>query len=224
MTRLYIVRHCEAEGNILRYFQGHTDGQVSEKGKEQCDLLAERFRDIPIEAVYSSPLSRAVFTAEAVNRYHGLPIERRDNLLEINGGHWEKRKWADLPKLYPEEADAWANRPWDFAPKDGEPMRAVYERIWQAVLEIAREQEGHTAAVVAHGGVIRNLLTRVKFGRIEEMNRQGWCDNTAVTILDFDEAFRPTLVAENDTAHLTHGMSTLAGQSWWKGENFSKFE
>ncbi len=45
-----------------------------------------------------------------------------------------------------------------------------------------------------------------------------------MTILYFDEAFQTVLVEENDTAHLTHGMSTLAGQSWWRGENFSKFE
>ena len=89
MTTLYLVRHCEAEGNTARVFQGSIDRDISPNGQKQLDRLAERFRDVPLAAVYSSPLLRAYKTAQAVNRYHGLPIVTDDRLKEINGGVWE---------------------------------------------------------------------------------------------------------------------------------------
>lgn len=74
LTTIYLVRHCEAMGNINRIFQGHTDEEISDNGRLQLEKLAERFRDIHLDALYSSPLKRAYRTAEAVNRYHQLPI------------------------------------------------------------------------------------------------------------------------------------------------------
>ena len=62
---LYIVRHCEAAGNKERFFQGQHDGGISELGEIQLSFLAERFREINIDAIYSSPLTRARMTAEA---------------------------------------------------------------------------------------------------------------------------------------------------------------
>ena len=85
-TRLILVRHCEAEGNFRRLFQGSTDAPVSEKGRVQLDLLSVRCRNMAIDRIYTSPLRRARETAEAVNRYHHLPVEVRDGLREIDGG------------------------------------------------------------------------------------------------------------------------------------------
>ena len=62
MTEIYIIRHTQAEGNRYRMMQGFWDGNVTEKGRLQIEALAERFRDIPVDAVYSSDLSRAVLT------------------------------------------------------------------------------------------------------------------------------------------------------------------
>ena len=55
---------------------------------------------IHLDAVYSSPLKRAYHTAEAVNRYHRLPIHTDGRLMEINGGHWEEKPWEALPELF----------------------------------------------------------------------------------------------------------------------------
>ena len=112
LTTIYLVRHCEAMGNINRIFQGHTDEEISDNGRLQLEKLAERFRDIHLDALYSSPLKRAYRTAEAVNRYHQLPIHTDERLIEINGGHWEEKPWEALPELYPDEWAAWSCRPW----------------------------------------------------------------------------------------------------------------
>ena len=89
MTRIYLVRHAEAAGNKQRFFQGHMDGKVSDKGHVQISLLAKRFENIKLDAVYSSPLSRAVETANGVNSGSGLEIITDERLMEINGGVFE---------------------------------------------------------------------------------------------------------------------------------------
>lgn len=223
MVDLYIVRHCEARGNIDRIFHGVTDSDISEKGSEQLEFLAERFRDIPLDKVYSSPLKRTRLTADAVNRYHGLPVEIREELIEIHGGYMENRPWADMPLLSPEDARRWNLEPHLFAPKGGEPMTAVYDRIWRAVCEIAEENDGRKVAIATHGCAIRNLICRAEGKPIEELATVDWCDNTAVTLLRYDEGGMQ-VVFKNDCSHLSSEMSTLGGQTWWKKENLEKLK
>ena len=72
MTTIYLIRHAEAEGNLFRRAQGHWNGKITERGKKQIDALAERFKDVHIDAVYSSDLDRARDTAGALLRGQGL--------------------------------------------------------------------------------------------------------------------------------------------------------
>lgn len=217
-TRLLLVRHAEAEGNFTRRFQGHIDTPLSEKGKKQIDLLALRCRNMERAAIYSSPLLRARMTADAINQFHPLPLQTHEGLIEINGGIWENKRWKDLPELYPEEANRWNLEPWKFAPEGGETMRQVYDRIYSAVRDIVSENFGKTVFAVSHGCAIRNLLCRIKFNDIERLNDVVWCDNTAISVIEFDEDLRPTLVTESDASHLDQETSTLANQVWWQPE------
>lgn len=222
MTTVYIVRHCEADGNLRRIFQGHTDAEISEKGAEQLRYLAERFRSVPLDAVYSSPLKRALLTADSINRYHGLPVETDAGLTEISGGCIEGLPWAELPVQYPEYARCWNLEPDRFEPKDGESMRQVYDRIWKTVTRIAAAHPDETIAVASHGCAIRNLLCRAKGLPIKQLNTVEWCDNTGVSILEFDESGRCRVALENDISHLPPELSTFATQTWWKKENVRK--
>lgn len=151
MTRIILIRHCEAEGNIKRVFQGHTDADISENGRKQLDLLRLRCRNMQIDAIYSSPLKRAYQTAEAINSFRNLTVQIHEDLIEINGGDWEGHYWRDLPGLFPEDTVLWNTRPYDFAPKNGEPMRHVYERMKRAVLEIAEKNQGKQICITSHG-------------------------------------------------------------------------
>ncbi|MBO7423379.1 MAG: histidine phosphatase family protein, partial [Oscillospiraceae bacterium] len=74
MTQIYLIRHTQAEGNRYRMMQGHWDGDVTPLGLKEIDALSARFRNIPVDAVYSSDLTRAVLTAEGVARIKGLPV------------------------------------------------------------------------------------------------------------------------------------------------------
>ena len=93
MTRIILVRHCEAAGNLNRRFQGHTDAEVTENGKKQLELLALRMRNVKIDYLYSSPLKRAYATAEAINQFHHLPIYVEADLMEIT----REKRFASPP-------------------------------------------------------------------------------------------------------------------------------
>ena len=158
VTRLYLVRHAEAEGNVKEFFQGNIDTELTEKGRRQLDCLAERFRDIPIEVMYTSPFQRALMTAEAVNRHHGLPLHKDFALREINGGGWEGRTWAEIPTLYPHQYELWTQKMHLFCAPCGDAMTNVYARMCNALTKIAQENPGKTCAVVSHGCALRAMV------------------------------------------------------------------
>lgn len=219
MSRLYLVRHCEAEGNKLRIFQGHIDSDITDNGKKQLESLAQRFSTIPLDAVWASPLLRARKTAEAVNYYHQLSIQFDDDLKEINGGCWEGKSWTELPSIYPQMSDDWLHRPWLFSPDNGETMCCVYKRISQAIVRIASLHPDQNIAIVTHGCAIRNALCWARNWPIEQLNNVEWCDNTAISVVEVDSSGQPKLIDENDSSHLSQQTSTFEKQSWWRKEN-----
>ncbi len=221
--RLIIVRHGEAAGNCERFFQGHADGQLSEKGRRQLEALAERFRDIDFDVLYSSHLSRAKDTAEAVNRHHGLERLDNDGFIEINGGDWEGVKYADMPARWPLRSLMWRKYPWLFHAPGGESMRDVYRRVSRAAVETAAKHEGQTVVVVSHGCAIRCLLCWAKGLPLRRITEVNWCDNTGITTIEMTDG-KPVIISENDNAHLVGDLSTLATQNWWKTSGRESFD
>jgi broad specificity phosphatase PhoE len=84
------------------------------------------------------------------------------------------------------------------------------------VRAIAAGNSGKTVCVVSHGCAIRNFLCHVLGRPLEQINTVPWCDNTAVSIIDYDDRLRPTAVLMNDASHLDEATSTLGRQDWWK--------
>ncbi|MBQ8568796.1 MAG: histidine phosphatase family protein [Oscillospiraceae bacterium] len=218
-TKIYFIRHAEAMGNVNEFFQGRTDCEVSEKGMKQLDCLAERFKDIDFDVLISSPLKRTVVTADAVNRYHGLDIIYDERLVEINGGVWEGVKWADIPRLYPEEYRLWTSEMSEFHVKDGESMREIFARMKNAVESIVEKYRGRTVAVVSHGCALRNYLCYAMGNDIEKLAEVGWADNTAVSLVEYDDELTPKIIFRNDASHLSDELSTLAHSNWCRYED-----
>jgi len=219
-TKIYIVRHAEAAGNINGTFQGMTDCEVSEKGKRQLELLKPYFADIPIAAIYSSPLKRTMATAEAVNGKHDLPIHAVYDLHEINGGIWEGNTWDSLSSSYPDLYEKWSDYPHEFCALGGESMQDVYDRMKHAIDTIARECKGKTVAVVSHGCAIRNFLCYAMGIPFSNLNDVIWLENTAVNLVEYDERQNVSVKFINDTSHLSNRDMTLAHQTWWRnGKN-----
>lgn len=203
MTELYIIRHCEAIGNRDRIFQGISDCDITELGSRQLEYLAEKFKTIKPDAVYSSPLKRAYLTAAAANKYHGLPITKLNDLIEIDGGEIEGISWVDFPKTKPEIEYAWSFEPHNFHPKGGESMRSVYIRSWKAVKEIVAKNEDKTVFLASHGCTIRNIICNALGRSIEQLNTVDWADNTGVFHLRFENKDKlPEILTFNDISHL----------------------
>lgn len=197
-----MVRHCEAMGNLKRLFQGTTDLDISETGVKQLEFLHARFCDIHIDKVYSSPLIRAQKTAHAIADIKNLEVITVPELREICGGVIEGKPITETFNQIPGLADTWNNHPQDFAPEGGEPMRQAYERIWETVLQLAKKNTGKSVAAATHGGVIRCLNCRLTKGSIEHLKDVPWSDNTAVTLLEFDDELNVKIIYLNDSSHL----------------------
>lgn len=218
VTKIYLVRHAEAEGNAMEFFQGSTDTRLTEKGKSQLQYLAERFREIPVDAIYTSPFGRAKQTAEAVNLHHKLPLYTEYDLREINGGDWEGKRWTELPEAYPEEYAKWTGEMWRFQAPRGESMQSVWNRMTAVMERIASAHQGQTIAVASHGCALRNFLCYVEFGNMERLPDVGWADNTAVSLVEYDDATGWRLLFKNDATHLPPECSTLRQSKWCRYE------
>ena len=158
MTKIIIVRHCQAEGNLKRFFQGSIDTDITELGEKQIEKVAELLSGEPIEVMYSSPKKRAMKTAEGINIYHKLPIKTDDEIVEIDAGDWEGVLLTDIEKIYPEQMDNWRNDPAKFHAPNGESMAEVYERVKKALLRIVSENKD----APVHFGV-REFSSEVRF-------------------------------------------------------------
>ena len=214
MTTVYIIRHAEAEGNVYRRCHGQYDSLLTPRAYEQLPCLAKRFADVPLDAVYASDLFRARTTAKAVAESHGLAVEIRPVLREIDMGDWEDVPWAELPRLWPAEYAVWRARPWDAVPPHGESVMQAGRRMLDGVRGLVRENEGKSIAVVTHGSAIRGALTIAHGFAPEQMGEIGWGDNTCVAKFEFDGPDRLAVVYENDASHLPERLSTFAAIGW----------
>lgn len=213
-TRLIIVRHAEAEGNLKRIFHGWSDGEITEKGHMQAVKAAERLKDIHIDVLYSSSLRRTLQTAGYISDIKKLPIIRTDKLKEINGGDWEGQMWDELPVKWPEEYNTWENTPHLHKMPNGETMEEFQKRLIDEIMHIINANKGKSICIVTHGTAIKALLCYFKACMLEEMYNIKWCDNTGITIAEYEnESFN--LLLEGDSSHLDSELSTITNQDWW---------
>lgn len=149
MTELYLVRHGETDWNAARRIQGRTDIPLNDTGRDQArqagELLARRRWD----AIYASPLSRAVETAQIIGAQVGIAeVGTRDALMERDYGAAEGLGFDELDRLYPEGVHA----------EGQETREEVGTRVGGALVELADRHPGQSLIVVSHGGAIRAVL------------------------------------------------------------------
>lgn len=215
MTTIYLVRHAEAEGNLYRRIHGWYDALVTDNGFAQMKCLEERFRDIPVDAVWSSDLYRTKTTARAVYVPKGLTLQTDPQLRELNFGTWEDKTWGEVYQHEEDEIIRFnASDPTWRAP-GGENLAEAGARLQQAITRIARENPDKTVAIFSHGTAIRQFLANVQGLSPQEWGKLSHSENTAVSCLAFDgEHF--TVRFQNDASHLPQELTTLGKQLWWK--------
>lgn len=215
MTRLILVRHAEAEGNKIRRFHGWTDSSLTERGHLQAQRVADRLKDMDIDVIYSSSLTRTLQTAGYISNIKSLPVIRTDKLKEINGGDWEDLSWNELQERWPDAYATWDNCPHKHQMPNGESMEEFQKRLVDEVLYIIKKDTGKNICIVTHGTAIRALICHFRACSLEEMINVAWCDNTAVTIMDYEDGLFST-VTEGDATHLGSDLGTITNQDWWE--------
>lgn len=202
VTNIYLVRHCQSTGNIEHRFQGRFDASVTEAGEQQLELLSLRFRNEPIDVIYTSPLTRAVKTAEAVAKYHPqLAIIHDDGLTELDCGKMENLMLSEIAAQFPTTARHWDESPDLCEFPDGETMAEVYTRVNAALDRIISENRGKTIVITTHGGVLRNLYARVAYGNLEGIRNSQVFGNTSVSLLT-EEDGKLSFSYTGDDSHL----------------------
>jgi 2,3-bisphosphoglycerate-dependent phosphoglycerate mutase len=154
---LTFVRHGESAYNAEGRIQGQSDAPLSEFGLRQSEAVAEALGGIRIDAIYSSPLRRALETAKPVAARSGGPLINDPRLMEIDAGVFQDKLREELPVLYPEEYGRWLSGDPDFTIPGGESRRDLMVRGGE-FLERTRQAGHERAVVVTHGGLLSAVL------------------------------------------------------------------
>ena len=193
-TRLYMIRHGMTKLSAEDRFAGATDVELAEKGRWQAQQLAIRLADDHIVAVYSSPMIRTVETARIIAAPHNLLPVERDELREIDHGHWEGMRRSDVEEKYLQEYTAWETDPFTFAPEGGESGLSVLARALPLVRELVQIHEGENIAIVSHKATIRLIITSLlgfdARGYRDRLDQSPACLN----ILDFKDPVHARLM------------------------------
>ncbi len=198
--RLFLVRHGITEWNQKRRLQGQTDVPLAPEGVEQARRVAARLASQPLDAVWSSDLSRARVTAEMIAQEHNLSVRTTPLLREAMMGDWEGLTEAEVRARG--EGEAWSRYMQDSVanrPPGGETMEAIWDRVLAGLAEVRRAHSEGNIALVGHGGSMRAILCHALGAPMPSM-RHIWLDNASLSLIDFGG--RGWVKLMNDTTHL----------------------
>lgn len=207
MTKLIFIRHGQTEWNVLGRYQGQTDVDLSPLGVEQAQKLAANFPVDKIEAVYASDLKRAMATAKCVADRFRLPVTPCKSLRELNFGDWEGLTYDEIVAKWPEALSNFFQHPDILKIPHGESFPELRARALACVEKIVAKHPEETVAVVAHGAILRTILTAALHMDLKYV----WTIrqfNTAVNIVTYTES-GTTVELINGTGHLKYAQGSV---------------
>jgi broad specificity phosphatase PhoE len=195
--QLILVRHGQTIHNVAGIAQGWNDSELSDLGRMQVRKLAERLSSMGPTAIYSSPLGRALSTAEAIAQTTGLEIVTLDDLREMSYGGWEGKSFLDVRREDEETYQRWIQEEEARCP-DGESHADVRRRMQRAFDHIQATAH-ETVVVVAHGTAIRIGATALM--NVPVMASRHFAQENAAMNVFVWRVDRWVLKAWNDTSH-----------------------
>lgn len=193
--QLILVRHGETRDNVAGIAQGWGDSDLSEAGQQQVARLAERIRSFAPDALFSSPLGRALTTAEAIAKTTGLSIVQLDELREMNYGRWEGQRFLEVKQLDEPSYRRWIIDP-EFPCPEGESHTEVLGRIQRA---LERIDGARRPVVVTHGTAIRIATTALL--QLPLLSSRSFAQDNAALNVFIKRSGRWVLKLWNDTTH-----------------------
>ena len=198
--RVVLIRHGHTDWNEEGVFRGRIDIGLNKKGRRQADIIGRRLRNVHLDAVYSSPLSRAVETAQRIASHHGMEVQLCEELVDIDFGRWQGMKLEDVRKQYTDVYRLWETAPHRVRIPEAETFDDVRIRLLTGLNEILRLHADGTVALVSHGLTNKVLICAVlglgnsHFWKVKQ-------DNGAINLFKFTEN-GSKLFLMNDTSHL----------------------
>ena len=200
--RFILIRHAETEWNREGRYQGQSDVSLSPEGILQVKLLAQSMKDIKIDRIYSSPLRRALDTAQELAKDRNLEVIADIRLRELDFGPWDGLTRSELKNRFGEDFQSYRREPF-FYPIPGEgSLNRARLRVGESIEDILDQFRGtdKTIAIVTHGGILKLIIYYLldisdRFYRCIELG------NTSVSIIDVLKD-RVMLQLLNDLHHL----------------------
>ena len=202
MLRVILIRHGRTNWNESRRIQGgNQDTILNPEGERQCRCLAERFKNEKIVAVYSSPMSRAMGTAQMIADVHNLEVIQEPALREMDCGTLEGAEIRDIGSRLQKLVKGGNEDELLFKSCGGESCDELQKRAWNAILKIVEKHQDGTIVVVSHYFVIASILCAAVGIPATQLGRFR-IGETSVSIVSFD-SYGPFLSLFNDRCHLT---------------------
>jgi broad specificity phosphatase PhoE len=199
MTELILVRHGQTAWNVVEVFRGRSDVDLDETGLKQAELLADYLSERKIEAVYSSPLKRALRTARAIASRHKLEVITSQGLNDLKFGEWEGLPVTEVREKYATLFTEWMEKPHLVEIPGGERLDHVTRRVTAFVDVVLTRHKG--AIVLVSHRVVHKVLILALLGMD---NSHFWnikLDTTALSTFTY-EGNHWVLTELNNTCYL----------------------
>ncbi|MBT6843578.1 MAG: histidine phosphatase family protein [Candidatus Melainabacteria bacterium] len=160
VKQIYLVRHGETSATEKGRVCGNSDIGLTAEGLEQVDMVASWFYDIQIDSIFSSPLLRAVQTADAIAKAVMQPTYyKHSGLVEKKEGDWEGKTYWEIRDENQKQWEKWSKDPINYAAPNGENIKDFVARIDRAMTDILSNYEtGNRIVLTTHAGVIRAII------------------------------------------------------------------
>jgi broad specificity phosphatase PhoE len=208
MAKLILARHGETMWNVEKVFRGRADVNLDEVGIKQAELLGKYLSNWELEAIYSSPVKRALDTANIVARYQKVVVRIAEGLIDFDFGEWQSLPEQEVKRLYPAILNEWQSNPHKVKMPGGESLEDVRMRAVEVVSDVLSRHRGNVL-LVSHRVVIKVLicyllgLDNSHFGNISQ-------DVGGITIFNYADG-RFVLTRHNDTSHLRDLQKSVLG-------------
>lgn len=153
---LIVLRHGEVPSNLKKVYAGKSPEGLTERGACQAKEVEEKIRSYKVHALYSSPIQRALETAEIIGKKIGLEPVIEKAFREMELGPWEGMSETEIAITYPEEWKIWQSRPTDLKLHGRETLHELLERVLIGVQNI--HSDAANIVVITHVAIIRVLL------------------------------------------------------------------
>ena len=198
---LILVRHGETDWNKENFFRGHEDVKLNAVGIAQADAVAEALKGKVFDAIYSSPLKRAVVTARRIAMPHEIAVREKTDFLDINYGTWQGKQEDAVKALHPRLYEQWMTNPWRVRFPGGEKVKKAWRRVASGLREILFMHGTGCVVIVSHRIPIKFMTTYLLKQPRKEFHKVIH-DPCAISIFEIDDRSSARPVVLNDSSHL----------------------